>query len=198
MVDGQGEVTRLLRAWSTGDAAAGNALLPLIYAELGRIARSQRRHAVGAVTLQTTEIVHEAWVRLRGQSATDWQSRAHFFALAATMARRVLVDHARYRSAQRRDRSLDIPLDAGHEMLSDQQAEEILGVHQALEELEQLAPRQAALVELRYFAGLGLEEIASVQEVSLATVKRDWTLARAWLFRRLSDDHRAAVAGSLT
>lgn len=197
MVGAQGEVTRLLRAWATGDAEAGNVLLPMIYAELGRIARSQRRHAAGAVTLQTTEIVHEAWVRLRGQSATDWQSRAHFFALAATMARRVLVDHARYRSAQRRDRSLDVPLEAGDELLSVQQAEEILGVHQALDELEKLAPRQAALVELRYFAGLGLEEIASVQQVSLATVKRDWTLARAWLFRRLAEDHRAAVAGSL-
>lgn len=197
MVDGQGEVTRLLRAWATGDAGAGNALLPLIYAELGRIARSQRRHAAAAVTLQTTEIVHEAWVRLRGQSATDWQSRAHFFALAATMARRVLVDHARYRSAQRRDRSLDSPLDADAGLLSDQQAEEVLGVHQALEELQQLAPRQAALVELRYFAGLGLEEIAAVQEISLATVKRDWTLARAWLFRRLGEDHQTTVAGSL-
>ncbi len=197
MAAGEEDVTRLLQAWAGGDAAAGNVLLPLIYAELGRIARSQRWHAAGAVTLQTTEIVHEAWMRLRGQSATDWQSRAHFFALAATMARRVLVDHSRYRSAQRRDRRLDTTLEAGAAVLSDQQAEEILGVHQALNELERLAPRQAALVELRYFAGLGLEEIASVQAVSLATVKRDWTLARAWLFRRLSEDHHADLAGQL-
>jgi len=197
MVVRQEDVTHLLQAWAGGDAAAGNALLPMIYAELGRIARSQRRHAAGAVTLQTTEIIHEAWMRLNGQSATDWRNRAHFFALAATMSRRVLVDHSRHRSAQRRDRNLDITLDAMPALLSARQAEEILGVHQALEELEKAAPRQAALVELRYFGGLNLEEIASVQNVSLATVKRDWTLARAWLFRRLSDHGPGGAVGSL-
>src|SRR5690606_19084045 len=150
MVVRQEDVTRLLQAWAGGDADAGNALLPLIYAELGRIARSQRRHAAASVTLQTTEIIHEAWLRLNGQNATDWRNRGHFFALAATMARRVLVDHSRHRSAQRRDRGLEVPLDDARHLdetrplLSTEQADEILGVHQALEELEKVDPRQAA------------------------------------------------------
>lgn len=179
------DVTRLLRAWSDGDAAAGDVLLRQIYAEIGRIARVQARRSPATVTLQTAELVHEAWLRLHGQNTTDWQNRAHFFALAATMVRRVLVDHARRRHAQRRDRDCEVPLEQAPFALSTEQSDEVLALHQGLEQLAELNPRQAALVELRYFGGLSLDEVAQVQQTSLGTAKRDWALAKAWLYRRL-------------
>lgn len=185
----RGNVTQLLRAWSQGDPGAGDALLPLVYGELQRISRSQVRRSATPITLQTKELVHEAWLRLADQNVSDWRNRAHFFALASTLVRRILVDYARHRCAQRRDRRQEVPLDQERPALSEQQSEEILSLHQALEALSEVDARQAELVELRYFGGLSIEEAALVQQTSPATVKRDWAVARAWLFRRLNEGH---------
>lgn len=184
----QGDVTELLRAWSTGDREAGERLLPLIYRELKQISRSQLNGSAGSITLQATELVNEAYIRLADQSLTRWSDRGHFFALAATVIRRVLLDHARKRFAQRRDRRLEVPIETTSEPMSEQRAEEIVRLEEALEALAGLDPRQARMVELRYFGGLTIEETADVLGVSPATVKRDWLAARAWLYRYLAED----------
>ena len=178
------DVTSLLRAWSEGSESAGEALLPLIYAELRRISSRQLRGSGGAAMMQTTELINEAWLRMSSQQIRSWQSRAHFFALAATMARRVLVDHARRQLAQRRDRRLQMPLDQAPPAESGNRVDlEILALHQALEHLAEVDQRQARVVELRYFGGLTIEESAVVLDISEATVKREWTLAKARLRR---------------
>lgn len=179
------QVTQLLQAWASGDRTAGDDLMPIVYAELKRISRAQLRASDVPVTMQATELVNEAWMRLAGQRQADWNDRTHFFALASTMIRRVMLDHARKRCAQRRDRRLEVPIDDQFEVMSEARAEELVQLDEALAELEQLDPRQARLVELRYFGGLTIEETAHVLDISPSTVKRDWLLARAWLFRRV-------------
>ena len=179
-------VTRLLRAWSAGDALASEKLLDLLYADLKvRARRCLRRERVGH-TLQPTALVHEAYLRLAGQARVDWRNRSQFLALAAVMMRRVLVDHARGRAAGKRGRSwaritLDeaVAASPGLDM-------EILDLDAALTELARQDPRQSRLVELRVFGGLSYEEAAEVLGVAPITARRDWTIARAWLFRRLS------------
>lgn len=195
-MSGRGEITTLLQAWSEGDPQAGDALLPLIYGELQRISRSQIRRSDAPVTMQTTEIINEAWLRLADQNVADWQDRAHFFALAATTVRRVLVDYARRRLAQRRDRRQQVPLEAEHLTISDRRSEEILDLHEALEALAAVDRRQAELVELRYFGGLTIEEAALIQKTSPATVKRDWAVAKAWLYRQMSESPVSRAAES--
>ncbi len=180
------DITSLLRAWSEGSESAGEALLPLIYAELRRISHRQLRGAGKPSVMQTTELVNEAWLRMSSQQFNAWQDRAHFFALAATMARRVLIDHARRRLAQRRDDRLQVPLDKAPELENDNRLDlDIFALHQALERLAEVDDRQARLVELRYFGGLTIDETALVMNVSEATVKRDWLLAKARLRRYL-------------
>src|SRR5690554_1156694 len=153
------DVTSLLRAWSAGSESAGEALLPLIYAELRQISRRQLRGAAGPPLMQTTELINEAWLRMSGQTFNAWQDRAHFFALAATMTRRVLVDHARRQLAQRRDRRLQVPLDQAPAVESDNRFDlDVFALHQALERLNTVDERQARIVELRYFGGLTIEE----------------------------------------
>lgn len=182
-------VTELLRAWSRGDPDAGDQLVPLVYRELRRLAASQLRRERHNHTLAATGLVHEAFLRLVGQDA-DYENRAPFLALAARMMRRVLVDHARARAAAKRPRpELQITLEGAMPSV-EPRAFELLSLDQALIELAALDARQARLVELRYFGGLTAAETAEVLEVSPTTVKREWNLAKAWLYRYLS---RAAL-----
>ncbi len=187
------DVTGLLIAWSAGDAGAGERLLAAIYDELhGQAARAMRREG-DAHTLQPTAVVHEAYLRLVDQRRVAWRNRAHFFGIAAQMMRRVLVDHARARLAGKRGGALQrVSLSgvggAGIENKEGSEADvDVLALHEALERLAALEPRQARLVELRYFGGLGIEDTAEALEVSPATVKRDWAVARAWLRRELGE-----------
>ena len=166
-------------------AAALDRLLPLIYGELRRQARLQLRHERSGHTLQPTALVHEAFLRLVGQSRAQWQNREQFFAVAAQTMRRVLVDHARaHAAAKRGDGRTLISLDDAPEPAAPPDVD-VLVLDQTLDRLAAIDPRQARVVELRYFAGLSAPETAAALEVSLATVNRDWAMARAWLFREL-------------
>jgi RNA polymerase sigma factor (TIGR02999 family) len=180
------DVTGLLLAWSTGDASAGERLLAAIYDELHRQAARAMRREGDAHTLQPTAVVHEAYLRLVDQRRVEWRSRAHFFGVAAQMMRRVLVDHARARLADKRGGALQrVTLgNVGAGPSSDGELD-VLALHDALERLAMLDPDQARLVELRYFGGLGIEDTAEALGVSPATVKREWAVARAWLRREL-------------
>jgi RNA polymerase sigma factor (TIGR02999 family) len=181
------EVTQLLVAWGRGDAAAGERLLPVVYAELHRrAAAAMRREQVGH-TLQTTALVHEAYMRLVGQREIAWKNRAQFYGVAAQLMRRILIDQARERLAEKRGGGAhQITLSGIEAPDSDEDAMEVMALHEALGRLAKLDPRQARLVELRYFGGLGIEETAEALEVSPATVKREWATARAWLKREIS------------
>jgi RNA polymerase sigma factor, TIGR02999 family len=182
------DVTGLLLAWSGGDATAGERLLAAIYDELHRQAARAMRREGDAHTLQATAVVHEAYLRLVDQRRVEWRSRAHFFGVAAQMMRRVLVDHARARLADKRGGALQ-RVTLGHASAgSEPDADlDVLALHDALERLAALDPGQARLVELRYFGGLGIEDTAEALGVSPATVKREWAVARAWLRRELDE-----------
>ena len=192
-----GEVTRLLKRWTEGDAAAIDALWPLVYEDLRRLARRQLGSERGNHTLQRTALVNEAFIRLSGQSSVEWLNREQFLSLAAKIMRRVLVDYARKRGAQRRGDG------AAHVSLHDTQAAfevdqvqaitpfaednvDVVAIDSALQRLEKFDAPQSHIVELRYFGGLTLEETASVVGTSLASVKREWAIARAWLRRELA------------
>jgi RNA polymerase sigma factor (TIGR02999 family) len=179
-------VTRLLHAWSDGHPDAQDELLPLVYGELRRRAaghlRRDRRHH----TLQPTALVHEAYMRLLGQHAVDWQSRTHFFALASRMMRRILVDHARARAAAKRpDEALRVALE-GDLASVDPRGCDVLLLDQALTELARLDERQGLIVELRYFGGLTETESAAALSISRSTVARELRSAKAWLYRRMT------------
>ena len=187
------EITRLLLAWGAGDKAALDELMPLVYAELRKLARGYMRNQPADHTLQTTSLVNEAYLRLIDSSRVNWQDRTHFFAISAQLMRRILVDFARARNSQKRggeaqkvelDEALAVPLD---------QKTDLVALDEALKSLAELSPRQSQVVELRYFGGLSEEEIAEHLEISVRTVRRDWSIARAWLFRKLSEP--PAVAG---
>lgn len=194
---GRGDVTVLLRSWSEGDQEAGERLFPLIYRELHRIASIQLVKSSAQITLQPTEVLHEAYLRLADQDQSDWKNRAHFYALAATVVRRVLLDHARFRLAGRRDRRVEVELDSDEVrgLMSRERADELLRLNEALTALSELDARRVRVVELRYFAGLEVSEVAEVLQVSPATVKRDWAFARAWLLRRLNPDPEGPTCG---
>jgi RNA polymerase sigma factor (TIGR02999 family) len=184
------DVTPLLLAWGTGDASAGEKLLPAIYAELHRQASRAMRRERGEHTLQATALVHEAYLRLVDQRKVEWKNRAQFFGVAAQVMRRILVDHARAHHAEKRGGAMK-PLSLGHADQapaggSDDSALDVLMLHDALERLALLDPEQARLVELRYFGGMNIEETAEALGVSPATVKREWATARAWLRRELT------------
>jgi len=179
-------VTVLLQAWGRGDRSALDALLPLVYEELRRNAARHLRHQPVGHTLQATELVHEAFLRLVHQPAVDWQGRGQFYAVAAKAMRSILVDHARARGALKRGRGgQPVTLGAADEALGTQPAIDVLELDAALGRLATLDPEQGRLVELRYFAGLSIEETAEVLGTSPATVKRQWRVARAWLNREL-------------
>jgi RNA polymerase sigma factor (TIGR02999 family) len=178
-------VTLLLRAWRAGDALAGERLVEVLYRELHEMARQRLARERAGGTLQTTALVHEAWLRLVDQRSVEWRDRGHFLALAATMMRRVLVDRARARKAGKRGSGEAAITLTDVAAAGIDPAVEILDVDRALERLAATYPRQARVVELRFFGGLQLEEIGAVVGVAERTVKRDWSFARAWLAREL-------------
>jgi RNA polymerase sigma factor (TIGR02999 family) len=181
------EVTELLSAWRGGEGAPAERLLALVYSELKRIAHRQLRRERPEHTLQTTALVHEAYLRLVDQTRAGWRDRGHFFAVASTQMRRVLVDYARARLAAKRDHDR-VTLTAAAEAGGGAGAFEVLDLDRALTRLTDLYPRQARVVELRYFGGLEIAEIAEVLGVTDRTIRRDWTFARAWLARELAPD----------
>jgi RNA polymerase sigma-70 factor, ECF subfamily len=180
------ETTRLLRAWSDGDRGALDRLTPRVYDELRRIAGRCMQAERPGRTIQTTALVHEAYLRLIDTSSVDWQHRAHFFALCATMMRHILLDRARRRVAVKRGGAMSrVNLDEIPD-LSWRRAGELIALDDALKSLANIDPRKAKVIELRFFAGLSVEETAEVLKVSPDTVMRDWRLARAWLLTELS------------
>lgn len=188
-------VTSYLEAWGNGDWEASHRLFPLVYEELKRLARSRMRREREGHTLATTGLVHEAYLRLVAQHRGAWESRGHFFAIAAQMMRRVLVDYARQRQSKKRGG------DAVHLPLEEVSASapgptrEVLAVHEALEILQTIDRRKALMIELRFFGGLSIDETAECLAVSPGTVMRDWTLAKAWLQRELRIRKEEAEAG---
>jgi RNA polymerase sigma factor (TIGR02999 family) len=181
-------VTELLRAWGSGDAQASDSLVRLVYDELRRQAQLALRREGEGHTLQPTALVHEAWLRLGLQHDARWESRTQFFAIAAQMMRRVLVDHARTRRALKRGgEAVQVSLgDAGPAEHTPLDAVDVIALDDALARLAVLDPQKARLVDLRYFAGLSIPEAAAVLGVSLATVGREWAIARMWLRRELA------------
>ena len=178
-------VTQLLAEWSNGDSTALAELTPLIYEELQRLAHHFMEGQRPDHTLQTTALVNEAYLRLADQTNPDWQSRAHFFAVAARAMRQILVSYARSSRAQKRGGGgARIELDEAA-ILSPEQSKEIVDLHEALERLGTLDSRKARVVELKYFGGLNYDEIAEVMKVSTVTVRRDWVFAKAWLYDEL-------------
>jgi RNA polymerase sigma factor (TIGR02999 family) len=179
------DVTSLLRAWNDGRAEALDELMPVVYAELHRLARASLRGERMGHTLQATALVNEAYVRLAGQTRIRWQNRAQFFGTAAQFMRRILVDHARDRlSAKRGGGALRVELEEAV-LATSERGIDLLALDAALERLERLDARQSRLVVLRFFGGLTIEEVAAVLEVSPATAKREWVTARMWLRREL-------------
>jgi RNA polymerase sigma-70 factor, ECF subfamily len=180
------EVTRLLQAWSDGDAGALEQLIPLVYAELRRLARRYMGREHAAHTLQTSALINEAYLRLVDARAVRWQNRAHFFAVSAQVMRRILVDFARTRRNLKRGEGAR-PLSLDEAILAaPARSADLLALDEALGRLAALSPRQSRVVELRYFGGLTQEEVAAVLSVSPRTVRNDWGLARAWLYRELT------------
>jgi RNA polymerase sigma factor (TIGR02999 family) len=180
-------LTRLLQAWSAGDSAAEAELFALVYDDLRRRAAAYLRQERAAHTLQPTALVNEVYLRLAAQAEGDWPNRAKFFALAATMMHRVLVDHARRHRRDKRGGGswCRVPL-ADDSLVAAPLEADLLDLDDALRELERLDPRQARLVVLRFFGGLSIAEAAAVVGVSTATANREWSFARAWLFRALA------------
>jgi RNA polymerase sigma factor (TIGR02999 family) len=187
---GAADVTGLLIAWSEGDAAALDALLPIVYAELRRQARRALRREGAGNTLQPTALVHEAYLRLVGQRPSRWEGRAHFYGVASRCMRQVLVDAARTRRAAKRGGGAQPITLGGAEQLvvapAEAAGDDVLALDEALTRLAALDPEQARLVELRYFAGLTIDDTAATLGVSPATVSREWTVARRWLRRELA------------
>jgi RNA polymerase sigma-70 factor, ECF subfamily len=185
------EITQLLQDWRDGDRKALDILLPRVYKELRRLARHQLRNERPDHTLQSAALVHEAYLRLVGVSPPQWQSRTHFFAIAAQLMRQILVDYARRHEAAKRGGSV-CKLSLEDAMATPQRTRvDIVALDDALRALARLDERQSRVVELRFFAGLSLNEISKVLEIAPATVQRDWTAARAWLHREISRGHRA-------
>jgi len=182
---GSRQVTELLVRWRKGDRQALDALIPLVYEELRRIAQHFLQREKPGHTLQSTALVHEAYVRMVGQNLPEWQSRAHFFGIAAQLRRQILVDHARARQAAKRGGDVfKISLDEST-ALPEQRDLDLIALDDALKSLTELDPQQSRIVELRYFAGLTIEDTSEVLGISPATVKRDWATARAWLQREM-------------
>jgi RNA polymerase sigma factor (TIGR02999 family) len=185
-------VTQLLAAWARGDEAARDQLIPLVYDELHQLAHRYMRKERPGVTLQTSALVNEAYLRLVDQKFVKWQNRAHFFGISAQLMRRILVDYARSRGNLKRGGDvLRVTLDEAV-VVTDVRAAEVVALDDALIVLAKQDPRKSRLVELRFFAGLSIKEAAEVLNVSEGTAMRDWTLAKAWLRRQMIDDESSA------
>lgn len=200
--DDAADITRLLKAWGRGDQSALDRLMPLVYAQLRAQARRHMRKERSGLTLQTTALVHEVYLRLTTARDVDWHDRVHFFALSAQLMRRILVDAARARTAvkrgggiQHREHSPAVLLDQVSAEASDA-AFSICALNDALESLARMDPRRAKVIELRFFGGLSVDETAEALQVSPQTVMRDWRLARAWLARELSVDESPGPSSS--
>jgi RNA polymerase sigma factor (TIGR02999 family) len=180
------DVTELLRCWRQGDGEALDRLVPLVHAELRRVARSHIRREGSGHTLQATALVHEVYLRLVGLDHLTLTDRTHFFALAAILMRQILVDHARRKRADKRGGAVSMVSLDGVSPASQPSMVDVLALDQALDALSSRDPRQGRVVELRFFAGLSIDETAEAIGVSSATVEREWAMAKAWLHRRLS------------
>ena len=178
------EITRLLNDYANGNRAVLDELLPLVYGELRRLAHSYLAGERHEITLQTTALVHEAYLKLINQHSVDFKNRGQFFALSAQAMRRILLDNARSRDAEKRGRGLKVSLEDISDVSGDSRSD-LIELDAALTELEAFDPAQAKIVELRYFGGLTIEETAEVLNISPATVKREWAMARAWLYERI-------------
>jgi len=188
VADSAEHVTRLLREWGQGDERAASELFPIVYEELRRLARRYMRNERPEHTLQTTALIHEAYLRLVGQRSSHWQNRTQFFAVAAQMMRRILVDYARRRAYQKRGGAgVNVSLDEDV-VVAPERNQEIVALDSALQRLGAIDARKARVVELRYFGGLETQEIADVLGISAVTVMRDWKMAKAWLRQELGHD----------
>lgn len=194
MVQPQQEVTELLVAWSDGDRAALDALMPVVYDELRRLARNHLSRERADHTLQTTALVHEAYLRLIDQRSVNWQNRAQFFGIAAQMMRRILINHAKDRHAQKRqgyaakvslEETMRVSLDEAVSFFEKREVD-LMALDEALNGLAALDPQQAQIVELRFFGGLTIDEVSEVLNISPATTKREWDSAKLWLRRQLT------------
>jgi len=184
----QQNLTELLQEWRKGNRAALERLTSLVYDELRRIAHRYMRRERNEHTLQTTELVHEAYARLLGKQDVDWQNRSHFFGMTAQVMRHILIDHARRRQFAKHGGDVRQVSFDNAAVMTQQRAAELVALDEALMTLEQIDPRKSRVVELRYFGGLSLEETAEVLDVSVMTVRRDWRAAKAWLYRRMKDE----------
>jgi len=185
--DSSHPVTELLVRWREGDRQALDALMPLVYTELRRLAHYYLQRERSDHTLQSTALVHEAYMRLAGQNPPQWQNRAHFFGIAAHVMRQILVEYARAHGAAKRGGASVCKLTLDEALEVQQKIDvDVIALDGALDRLSQMDPQQARIVELRFFAGLTIEDTSEVMGVSPATVKRDWTSARAWLHREIA------------
>jgi RNA polymerase sigma-70 factor (ECF subfamily) len=185
VASGAEKVTQLLRAWRDGDHSALEKLTPIVYRDLRRLARRQLLGERAGHTLQPTAVVNEAYMRLVDYQHVQWQDRAHFFAVSAQLVRRILVDHARARNLKRGGAIRHVSLDLAPE-IGINRSKDLIALDEALNELARMDPRKAKVVELRYFGGLSVKEAAETLGVSAPTVMRDWSSAKAWLYRELS------------
>lgn len=187
------EVTQLLKAWGQGDETALERLMPLVYEELRRLARRYMARERAGHTLQTTALVNEAYLRLIDASQVEWQSRAHFFAVSGQLMRRILVDYARSHNYLKRGGAAHrVPLEEAA-LFSAEQAPDLVALDDALTRLAKIDQRKSHMVELRFFGGLSVEETAEVLKVSPRTVMSDWSLAKAWLLRELSNEESSEI-----
>lgn len=185
----QDDITQLLIEWNGGNQAALDQLMPLVYEELQRIARRHLRRESNTRTLQTTALVHEAYIKLIDQTRINWQNRAQFFGIAAEIMRRILIDNARRRlRGKRGGGAIKISLNDGSIDVSDERAAELVTLDEALKKLAAEEPQKAKLVELRYFGGLSIEETAEVLGIGTATVVRQWRIIKAWLYKEIAGE----------
>jgi RNA polymerase sigma factor (TIGR02999 family) len=180
-------ITQLLVDWSNGDQSALDELMPLVYAELRRIAGRYMRHENPGHTLQTSALINEAYLRLVDQRGVHWQNRAHFYGVAARLMRRILVDHARSRTRVKRGGGAR-PVDLGQVAIVSEQAAQVVALDDALRSLADMDPRKSQIVEMRFFGGLTTEEVAEVLKVTPRTVEREWRKAKAWLHQAIRED----------
>jgi RNA polymerase sigma factor (TIGR02999 family) len=183
------DITQMLHDWSEGDARAAERLMPLVYDELRKLARDYLRRERIDHTLQPTALVNEAYLKLVDQTRVNWQNRSHFYGIAAQMMRRVLVDHARSHAAEKRGGGLrnKLSLDDAN-VLCEERAAEVIALDEALEKLTKIFPRKGQIVELRFFGGLRVDEMAEVLGISDKTVMREWQSAKLWLYRELNQE----------